>query len=652
MESDRALAQVGGSSASPAVGETVGGRFQVLRAVHEDAIGSLLEARDVKSGNRVALRIVSPALVARDGGAALRAECRLAARLEHPAIAVTYGVGALGSGAMYVAAEWIDGVTLSSVVARRRGGAEPRTPISLRGACDVLGHVCHALQAAHATTCHGALRTSTVWLTRSGRVKVSDWGVARAVVRTAGPAGFGSTEQAALAPEVKAGGEPTPASDVFGLGAVLYELLTLRSPAEGFVPPSQVHPEASADLDAVLLRALSADPARRFGSAEELHAALVSLAAHAPPRSPSDDFGIAVEPQDASRPAATPPKPPPTRARIAPVGPAAAHAVPVAAVAGRQPADASLGEQLRASLVAPEPGAADARASSVDLGALLERFTANDAPRWMVVKDNLDHGPFSGRELIELIARSEVLGEHGLLNMDTGERRKVRDHPDLVEFLEQARLKREREQQARRLAESVKVEKASNVAKIVIAVSVLAVLGVAAGVFVYSRRQAQDERVADAELADLYERGEIELTGTAGILPDPPRRRGGGASGVRRPSSAGGLSYEEAMMQGVDIGDVTRGGGERRLTPADVAGVMNRHINSFFGCVGQEIRRGGRLGQVTIDLAILGEGTVQGVSVRPGSEAFQSCVAAKVRTIRFPRFEAPRMGARFSFVVD
>jgi hypothetical protein len=148
--------------------------------------------------------------------------------------------------------------------------------------------------------------------------------------------------------------------------------------------------------------------------------------------------------------------------------------------------------------------------------------------------------------------------------------------------------------------------------------------------------------------------GEIEITGTAGILPDPPRGRGGGG-GHRRSGGGGGggVSYEEAMNRAVEMGDVRQGGGERRLSPGEVAGVMNRHVNRIYGaCVVPETRGGGHLGEVTIDLAIAGNGQVLGASARPGSGGFQACVSRTVSSIRFPTFPAPRMGARYKFSVD
>ena len=85
---------------------------------------------------------------------------------------------------------------------------------------------------------------------------------------------------------------------------------------------------------------------------------------------------------------------------------------------------------------------------------------------------------------------------------------------------------------------------------------------------------------------------------------------------------------------------------------SDIQGVMDRRLNSLFGCVSQELRSGGRLGSVQIDLAILGSGQVAGASVSSGSASFKRCIVGKVRQISFPSFPAPRMGARYSFDVN
>jgi hypothetical protein len=183
------------------------------------------------------------------------------------------------------------------------------------------------------------------------------------------------------------------------------------------------------------------------------------------------------------------------------------------------------------------------------------------------------------------------------------------------------------------------------------------VLALGAGLYLLFRPEGGTETLSEAELADLYDRGDIEITGTAGLLPDPPgrsggRRGGGRSAGGGGAAAPGGLSYEEAMNRVVDLGSADQSGGERRLTAGDVQGVMNRNINRFFSCVSAELRRGGEIRSVQIDLAIAGDGSVIGASTRQGSGTFQSCIASKVRSVRFPSFSSPRMGARYAFSVD
>jgi serine/threonine-protein kinase len=639
-------------------GTVVGGRFTVERAASHDPIGSVLAARDQKTSKPIALRVIAPHLVRDEAAAqALRAECRTAASLAHRNIVGTYGVGTDPSGAFFVACEWIDGVPLSQLVAARRdeGGR-----LSVRGAYNVVAHVCKALTFAHAKISHGALRPGVVWVSRSGRVKVGDFGVGRAIVRTSGAAALGAQEQACLAPEVKAGKEPSVASDIFGVGAILYEMLTSLSPADGFVPPSQAHPEATQAMDEVLLRCLAPDPAGRFESPDEVRRALLPLVADAPAAA-DDELGVDID-LDVDLASMSPPSSEASQA------PARAPAAPTVPSEGDRPQvgqRVSLDQSFRgpagpappgtpAAQPSPGPGGEQAagEVAEVDLSSVLAKITENDAPRWMVVKGNLDHGPFSGRELVELILKGEMAPDNTLLNMDTGERKPLSEWPDFTEFLEQYELKKRQEEEKVALARSVQVEKRSNVAKIVVAAAVIGVLALAGGIFVLTRQAAEDEGdEAGADLAALYEKGEIDISGSAGILPDPKpsRRRRGGGSRRRRTGGGGGSSYEEAMNRAMDLGSA---GGEQRLNSGQVAGVMNRHINKFFSCVSQELRRGGSLGQVQIDLAIAGNGKVLGASARQGSSQFKSCIERKARQVTFPSFSAPRMGARYSFSVD
>lgn len=646
-----------------APGTVVGGRFEVEEEIGTDGLGQLLRAKDQKTGKPIALRVLRPDVLGADGVKGLKEACRGAARLQHRNIAATYGVGS--KGAPFIATEWVEGQPLSELIAKRRAAGGH---MSLRGAYNVVAHVCKALSAVHPNGCHGALRPEVVWVTKSGRVKVGDFGVGRALVAGGGPGVLAVAEQASLAPEVKAGQAPTAASDIFGVGAILYQLLTGKSPADGFVPPSQAHPDATPALDQVLLTCLAPDPAGRFGAPDEVRAAFQPLVADAPEATEGDfdvdmdiDIDLASQAPPASAAAVAPKMPPAPGVPKPPAPPGAPPGAPPAPGAKPQVgARVSLTEDFRGSMPgAPGAPAAPAAQQSelVDLGGLLAKITENDAARWMVVKDGLDHGPFSGRELVELIVKSDVLEDHSLLNMDTGERKPLRGWPEFREFVEQAKIGRQEKARAAAIATAQAGEKRSGIVKIAIAASLLLAVGIGATIFFVTRESGGEEQVASGDIEDLFARGEIELTGTAGILPDPPRsgRRRHGMGGMRAAVMAGQFvgSYEEAMNVPIELGDVTMGGGQGRLNPASVQSVMNQNLNRIFNrCVIPEARRGGRLGNVTIDIAIAGSGRVMGVSARQGSGQFKSCVRGAVRGVRFPSFGSARMGARYSFSAE
>jgi hypothetical protein len=473
-----------------------------------------------------------------------------------------------------------------------------------------------------------------------GKVQLADLVLSRAAFATGSALRISPAEAAYLAPEVKAGQAPTPHSDIFGLGALLYVLLTGRSPMDAFVLPSQIHPEASPAIDAELIRALSPTPSARHPSPDAFRGALLQFMGGSAQAS-ADDFGIDIE----------------VEVNLASLAPSARSsgaegiAIPPAARTPRESGDhpgvgarVSLHEPFRASIEIDESEAEAARnrmsLGEIDLKDVLAKITEDDAPRWMMVKNGMDHGPFSGRQLVNMIVQGEALKSHELMNTDTGKRGKLEEFDEFQEFLAQYELRRSEAEKASALAHVETKEKHSARFKILFGAVGVGVIGLAAGIYALSLSGAGRSGKGDAEL-DMYRRGEVAIEGSAGILPTPrgggARRSGGGGGGP------GGMSYEEAMMQAVDIGSA-HGAGESQLKAATVAGVMNQHLNQFFkNCVH------GSVGKVTIDIAIAGSGAVQGVSVNGGDSGFQRCIAGQVRGIHFPSFDAPRMGARYSF---
>ncbi len=623
-------------------GTVVGGRFEVVEPVGTDHLGVLLAAKDQKTGRPITLRLLRPDLAEGEVAQRIRAEARTAATLTHRSIVTTYGVGTAPNGAMFVATEAVEGTQLSELLASKRSKGER---MSLRGAYNVIAHVCKALTAVEAQTCHGTLRPSVVWVSNSGRVKVGDFGISKVLVSAHAATVLGPDEQACLAPEVKGGRTPDARSDIFGVGCILYQLLTGRSPAEGFVPPSQAHPDATPELDRVLLRCLASKPEGRFASPDDVRTALLPLVEQAPDVTMSADFGIDIELEnDAPRTPRPAPRPAP---KLVPVlSPAL-----VEAPARRAPV----------IVAAPEPRPASAGPG--DLAATLSRLVEGDAPRWMVTIDGLDHGPFTARELVSTIARGEARRAHTLLNMDTGARSALGTHVDFGEFVTQREQEEAQQAHKTSVAHAVHAETKSSRAKVVAAGAFLLLAIGALGGFFYTRQQGEEAVVTEREVGELFDIGEIQASASGDILPDQPaepghrphgtgaRPHGSGPTGAPQEGSGGtNAGYEAAMNRAVDMGDISQGGEATRLTGPEVAGVMNRHIGRIYAaCVPAEQARGGELGRVQIDIAIAGDGSVLGASARQGSGAFQSCIGRAVSSVRFPSFGAPRMGARYSF---
>ena len=592
-------------------GAVVGGRFEVVDRVGEDPHAVVWSAKDRQTKRAILVHVLRPDLVPPHAASEFREACRMAATLSHRNIAKMFGVGRTDKGEHFIAGEWIDGTRLSEFIQERDRDGEP---LSLRGIYNVVAHLCSALSYAHEKGPHGTLRPSVVWVTRGGRVKVRDFGVGQVLLDAVGPSAFRDRDHACLAPEVKNGEQATVRSDVFGVGAILYELLTTRSPGKGFVAPSHVRQDIPPELDGIVFRCLAADPKDRFESPEAVRKALTPFVQQAnsmPP--PAGDGGVVFD------------------IDLASVMPPPDMEIP------------EIPQPLNAPLPPPPP--------KRDLRAVLEKLSSDTKQRWMVARDKMDHGPFNARELIERLNIGGFSGDDSTFNMDTGERKPLRDWLEFREFI----LQREHQnavatEQAAR-AHAQRSEKRSSAAKWLIAVSAVGVITISVGGFLMSRSSDFREASSTA-LDDLFKLGDSP-TGEAGLLPDRPVRRRRNGSGPAPAGRKGGFaSYDEAMSQAVEIGDASQRGGEGRLTGSQVASVMNRNLNRFYRkCVIPEMQSGAQLGNVKVDLAIAGSGSVLGATVRGGGPGFQTCMGQEIASVRFPTFGAPRMGARYNFDV-
>ena len=246
-----------------------GGRYRLERPLGHGGMASVYLGHDSELDRPVAVKLLAENAV---GEAALRQrfvrEARVAARLSHPNVVSVFDAGE-DEGRPYIVMEHVEGETLSELVARRgRLPPEEARELALQAA--------RGLAHAHAARLvHRDIKPQNLLLRGDGTLKIADFGIARAAEGTAlTQAGTVLGTAAYIAPEQALGEPATPASDVYSLGAVLYELLTARPPLEvrsledlaketTIAPVRELAPEVPRDLEDVVMRCLARNPAYR-----------------------------------------------------------------------------------------------------------------------------------------------------------------------------------------------------------------------------------------------------------------------------------------------------------------------------------------------------------------------------------------------------
>ena len=258
------------------IGQILGGRYRLIELLGEGGMATVFRAADAGLGRDVALKLLRPEYLRDpDFSSRFRQEAQAAASLSHPNVVHVYDYGEDPTGP-FIVMELVDGEDLATIL--RRSGALPPRQVARIGS-----GVARALAAAHARgLIHRDVKPGNVLIGTDGRVKVVDFGIARAIAEaqltmpgtTLGSVHYFSPEQAR--------GEPaTAASDLYSLGIVLYEMLVGLRPFEGdsaasvalarltgpIPDPMAVRPSVSPDLAAITRKALALDPRDRFVSA-------------------------------------------------------------------------------------------------------------------------------------------------------------------------------------------------------------------------------------------------------------------------------------------------------------------------------------------------------------------------------------------------
>lgn len=252
--------------------------YEVQRLIGQGGMGSVFAAVQRDLQRPVAIKVLAPALAETPGlSPRFRHESRLMASLQHPGVVQVYEAGETAEGHLYYVMELVEGEDLAS---RLRRGCLP-----LEDAVPLISQVADALHAAHRLgIVHRDVKPANIFLSPDGPPRLGDFGLAltaeqaaEALRLTRAGTTVGTLEYAA--PEQLSRAHPvSPASDVFSLGVLTYEVLTGELPRGNFDPPSLRNPDVDAAFDSVVLRALQTDPARRHADAGEFREAFLHAA--------------------------------------------------------------------------------------------------------------------------------------------------------------------------------------------------------------------------------------------------------------------------------------------------------------------------------------------------------------------------------------
>jgi serine/threonine protein kinase len=274
------------------------GRYEVISELGRGAMGVVYKAQDPTIGRLVAIKVLSldaPTEVGvPDARDIFMREARAAGRLSHPGIVTIHdALEDPESRSSYIVMEFIPGKTLESILL-------DNPTLSTEKALNIIRQIAEGLDYAHQNQIiHRDLKPANILVTEDGRIKITDFGIAKIVARESASrtvAIMGTPSY--MSPEQITGGELDARADLFSMGILLYLMLTGQKPFEGDtvavmfkivhedpVLPSQLNPQVVPGLDYVALRSLAKDRNKRYGSAREFLDDLEDIRQGRPPRS-------------------------------------------------------------------------------------------------------------------------------------------------------------------------------------------------------------------------------------------------------------------------------------------------------------------------------------------------------------------------------
>jgi len=406
-------------------------------------------------------------------------------------------------------------------------------------------------------------------------------------------------DKACLAPEERGGRPGSARASVFAIGAMLYELLTGQAVGPAMRRPSELAAGVPQNFESVLAKSLVSDPAHR----------------------PDDLLALAQALHQFAPPGTVPPPPPADTSHLD-------H-------------DEHFDVDVSMSMLPPEPAgqpAPRARAvpakaparvdATTELASLKARLESDPRPRYVVVKDGMDHGPFNAVELLQQIANHTFTESDVVRDALSKDERAIKDWEEFAPFAEHAKLHREIKAEKAAIDRVVGQEARSTRGKAFIGILIVGSLLVAAAIwFLTVRGKRSDDIAVHGDTASNIE-VDGGLSGARRAGGGGSRVVGRGAGGV--PILSGGMSCETAQAAYVEEMNVGGPRGQADITAGQYGSILNR--GSYFAHCGVPDSM-----KLNICAAVQ-NGKAVGVTIitSPNDRRVASCVAASVRGLSFP----------------
>ena len=255
-------------------GMFVGDRYEIVNKIGTGGMSDVYKAKDHTLGRFVAIKVLKPEF-SEDVNfvTKFRTEAQSAAGLEHPNIVNIYDVGS-ENGMHYIVMEYVEGITLKTYI-------EKKGQLTFKEAVSIAIQVGRGIEAAHNKgIIHRDIKPQNIIISTEGKVKVTDFGIARAATsNTISSDVMGSVHYAS--PEQARNGFVDGKSDIYSLGIVMYEMVTGQAPYDGennvavalqhiqgnMTPPSQINPDIPRSVEQIILKCSQRKPDLRYNSA-------------------------------------------------------------------------------------------------------------------------------------------------------------------------------------------------------------------------------------------------------------------------------------------------------------------------------------------------------------------------------------------------